>query len=556
MWLLSFFSAFALATVSGCAGIREPGSALRFVVEDRALHRIDARLFGHFLERPSWGGETGIEAAVLPETRALDPRVKSLLRDLRIPVLRFPGGTDVDYMDWRDMVDGVPGRGGGRPVSRGHGGDAVSNAFGYAEFLSLCEELGAEPLLVVNLGDALLGRKPLDQAALAAASLVAYANAPVGGKLPAGMQDWPAVRAKNGRERPYAARYVQIGNEVEFLLADAGRPWTPDADRIYVETLAAYVAAIRAVDADIAIVADAVNDRVAALIRERLGDELRFLSQHHYMPWRMNEVRREGRVLPLSELSRRELWYAWVAIPATFNELGESVVDGAAMRAGRRWGYKVAVTEWNWNGYWTLAGDPAPFDSSFAKSIGAAGYLHAFMRAGDVTGLACQSMTVGQAWGITAIRVDPSGSEPPYFLPTGLLLAFYARHHGDEMLAMSRSGVPGYAQPLALGTIPPQPRVALVDALATRSRRSIYVHAINRHFSDVIHATLDLRAFRGRLGRAVLHAFEGRLQDPPQPGESRAAAWTRDRDLEVEDDLVQVALPPRSVSAVEIELLR
>ena len=41
--------------------------AFEITVSDKVLHEIDPRLFGQFMERPSWG-EIGPEAAVIPGT--------------------------------------------------------------------------------------------------------------------------------------------------------------------------------------------------------------------------------------------------------------------------------------------------------------------------------------------------------------------------------------------------------------------------------------------------------------------------------------------------------
>jgi alpha-L-arabinofuranosidase len=97
-----------------------------FIIKREVLHKIDQRIFGQFMERPSWG-EIGVEGARIPGTRKLQPRVLKLLGEMEIPVIRFPGGTDVDFLDWRDMVDNVPGRAAQRPVSTGHRGHKVTN---------------------------------------------------------------------------------------------------------------------------------------------------------------------------------------------------------------------------------------------------------------------------------------------------------------------------------------------------------------------------------------------------------------------------------------------
>ncbi len=78
---------------------KQAGRTLTIAVQDRVLHSIDPRLFGQFMERPSWGGEIGVEAALTPGTSQLQPQAERSIREMQIPLLRFPGGTDVDHLD-------------------------------------------------------------------------------------------------------------------------------------------------------------------------------------------------------------------------------------------------------------------------------------------------------------------------------------------------------------------------------------------------------------------------------------------------------------------------
>ncbi len=80
--------------MGACAKADDP----LFVVHGQVLHQLDRRLFGHFLERASFG-EWGPESALVPGTRKLQPSVLQRMKEMRIPIIRFPGGTDVDYMD-------------------------------------------------------------------------------------------------------------------------------------------------------------------------------------------------------------------------------------------------------------------------------------------------------------------------------------------------------------------------------------------------------------------------------------------------------------------------
>ena len=530
---------------------------IRLIVSNQRLYNLDPNLFGNFLERPSWGGELGVEGAVVPNTHTLQPEVLTRLRQMEIPILRFPGGSDVDYVDWTDMIDNVPGRPGPRPVSHPRGNE-ITNYFGYDEYLRLCADLGIKAHLVVNFADAMLQRKPLADAARHAASLVAYCNAPLDAQLPAGMIDWPAVRAQNGHPSVYGVKYWEIGNEnwffVNTLLAQGLSH--DEIDRRYLDCLAAYVAAMRAVDPSIEILVDVQFKRTSLMesIRERLGQQVQYFVEHLYTPWDIKQVLKDGQPYPIQSLTEEEVWSTWVVVPEV-NSSGESTLNSTILTQARRLGYKMAITEWNWNGWWSFdyqPGTPWPPDSAFARGVGAAGYIHAFMRAGDAVTIGSQSLTVGNRWGITCIRADKTAQTPPYFLPTGQMIMFYAKHHGDHVLAVRSENIPTYRQPFEMAGLKPAERVAYIDAIITADDAAIYVHAINRHFSQDLAVVIDLSALGGLAPNVDHYIFEGRLDsDPPLPN-SKESAWFREQSVPLTGSELRATLPKRSISCLKI----
>jgi len=522
---------------------------IRFEVRNKALGRIDHRLFGQFMERPSWG-EIGPEAALVPGTSDLQPGVIKLLAEMKIPIVRFPGGTDVDYMDWRDMVDHVPGRQGGRPISKGHKGHEVTNRFGYDEFLRLGERLQWETIIVVNLRDGLLELRPLKEAARHAAGLVAYCNAAVGATLPEGMPDWPAVRAKNGHEKPYAVKYVQLGNET-WAFADKAKAKHPGRyEEAYVDCVVAYEQAIRAVDPSVKLIID-FDPAITPKIRERLGDKVNYVCGHYYVPWMLRNVARNGVELAAESLSAEEIWYAWVSTPKIDGH-GLAMVESKVLLAAPTLGYKVAATEWNWNGGWPHDVGKVALNSSLARGLGAAGFLHAFMRKAGVVEIATQSMLVGKGWGITAIRVDEKAEKPPYMRPSGMVTMLYSKHHGDRLLEMKASGVPMYNQPLRLGGIRPSPKVAMIDAVATADDKAVYWHAINRSFHHALEVTVDLSHVGPLVGKARTYVLEGRLDDERDEG-PRPVAQVKEQAVMAEGAVAKLQLPARSVVVLQAE---
>ncbi len=524
---------------------------ISFSIKKEVLHKIDPRIFGQFMERPSWG-EIGVEGALIPGTRKLQPRVLKLLEEMEIPVIRFPGGTDVDFLDWRDMVDNVPGRAAQRPVSTGHRGHKVTNNFGYDEFLQFCEDVGAEAILVVNFRDALLRKKPLREAAMHAAALVAYCNAPVGAKLPEGMYNWPSLRARNGRARPYKVKYFQIGNETWAFIKQLRQSMSDEAPQFYVKCLAAYIEAMRSVDPSIEIIVDGHDGNMSGIVEQvhkQLGDKVSYFATHFYSPWAITKAVKNGREVPIYEISAEEIWYTWVAA-TRFDANGQSIINHPGINTARRLGYRVAVTEWNWNGWLRYNGPRPALDSGFAKGLGAAGYLHAFMRAADVIELGCQSMLVGNSWGITSIRADAEGKIPPFYMPTGQVTMFYSKHHGEKLLALVSKNVPTYKQPYQMGGIGPKGKVAYIDTLATADEKRIYFHAINRNFEQSIDVTVDASAFDLK-DFAVHYVLEGRLNDAPEQDGIRQIGRITQRDIYFDSKKLTVALPHRSVSCIE-----
>ena len=534
-------SVLASVAFAGCQR-----NAITFTIRNEATHEIDDRLFGQFMERPSWG-ETGPEGALVPGTRQLQPRVLEMLDSMHIPILRFPGGTDVDYTDWRDMIDDVPGREGGRPVTVGHQGDEVANNFGYDEFLRTAERLGAEAIIVVNFREGFLQLKPLEEAARHAAELVAYCSAPVGARLPEGMPDWPAVRAANGRPEPYKVRYWQIGNETWDYMRRARQSGVQgDEPTRYVECLEAYIRAMKAVDPEMEIIVDPVHKPV---FNERILPKVDYLAQHYYAPWGMSKVAKGGKDVAIESLSATDIWYAWVSTPC-IDKRGLSVLPGASSLP--RYGAPVAATEWNWNGWWQTEETPA-LDSLLAKGVGAAGFVHSLMRAGADVKIATQSMLVGTGWPIAAVFVDKTGNVPARYMPSGQVTALYSKHHGRRMLAMESANVPTYPQPYTMGGIQAvRNEVATIDAIATASDDMIYFHAINRDFDRPITVAIDLSAFGNMPGRAVHHVLQGRLNEEPEPGQDRQIANVTDREARFRGHLLKVELPRRSVSIIEM----
>lgn len=165
---------------------------------DDTIGRINPELHGHFLEHlgtATYGGLWVGRDSHIPHIDGLRRDAVEYLRDLAVPVLRWPGGCFADSYHWRNGV----GPSASRPVTVNHpwGGATEDNGFGTHEFMRLCQLIGAQPYLAGNLGSG----TPAELQ-----DWVEYCNYPSGSSL-------ADLRAANGHREPFRVRYWGIGNE-------------------------------------------------------------------------------------------------------------------------------------------------------------------------------------------------------------------------------------------------------------------------------------------------------------------------------------------------------
>src|SRR5882757_9565870 len=112
---------------------------------DQPGPKVNKELFGQFAEHLGQGIYGGIwvgENSRIPNTRGYRNDVLQALRNLKVPVIRWPGGCFADEYNWREGV----GPRQKRPVKiNTHWGKVEEpNSFGTHEFMDFAELVGAE----------------------------------------------------------------------------------------------------------------------------------------------------------------------------------------------------------------------------------------------------------------------------------------------------------------------------------------------------------------------------------------------------------------------------
>jgi len=141
----------------------------------------------------------------------LRPDLAEMLAGLKPGFVRFPGGCWVegDTMGlayrWKQTIGDLSERRTQYNIWQYH----ATHGIGYHEYLQMSEDLGAEPLFVINCGMSHKENVPLDKMGeyvQDALDAIEYANGPV-------TSTWGAARARNGHRAPFNLKYMEIGNE-------------------------------------------------------------------------------------------------------------------------------------------------------------------------------------------------------------------------------------------------------------------------------------------------------------------------------------------------------
>lgn len=165
---------------------------------DRPGPVISRDIYGHFAEHLGhciYGGIWVGPDSNIPNTRGIRNDVVAALRDMQIPVLRWPGGCFADEYHWRDGI----GPREKRPsmINTHWGGVVENNHFGTHEFFDLVEQLGCEAYVNGNVGSG-----SVQEMMEWVEYMTSDADSPMANE-----------RRRNGRNAPFRVKYFGVGNE-------------------------------------------------------------------------------------------------------------------------------------------------------------------------------------------------------------------------------------------------------------------------------------------------------------------------------------------------------
>ena len=165
---------------------------------NQKIAKINKDIYGHFSEHLGRCIYEGIyvgEDSKIPNVNGMRCDVVNALKEMGIPVLRWPGGCFADEYHWKDGIGEKSKR--KKMINTHWGGLVEDNSFGTHEYFELCRQLGCDTYVNGNVGS----------------GTVQEMNEWVEYMTFDGVSPMAELRKKNGDEKPFNLKYFGVGNE-------------------------------------------------------------------------------------------------------------------------------------------------------------------------------------------------------------------------------------------------------------------------------------------------------------------------------------------------------
>jgi alpha-L-arabinofuranosidase len=433
---------------------------------DDVISEIDPRLYGSFVEHLGRAVYTGIHEPThaTADENGMRQDVIDLVRELDVPVVRYPGGNFVSAYNWEDGVGPVQDR----PVRLDLAWHtSESNIVGIHEFADWAKAAGTDMMLAVNLGS-----RGLD----AARSFLEYVNHP-GGTY------WSDLRRENGQEEPWNVRMWCLGNEMDGPW-QIGQKTADEYGRIAHET----AKAMRAFDKDLElVVCGSSSPKMATYpewertVLDHTYETIDYISLHMYFDNHANDT---ADYLALN--AKLDDYIGTVA----------SVIEFTKTKKRSKRDVYISFDEWN---VWYHSADqdkpilegkkgwphaPALLEDiyNFEDVLQVGCILNTFIRRSDVVKIGCLAQLVNVIAPIMTVPDGPAWRQSTYYP-----YLFASRYGRGNALRLSVD-VPGYTTEFC-------ENVTYLDIAAVENDGAVTVFLVNRHQTEAIDISVDLDGF-------------------------------------------------------------
>ncbi len=418
----------------------------------RQLFKRDKMIYGHFLEhfhRQTYGGVYD-PGNPLSDEDGLRRDVIEAMREIEVPVLRWPGGCFVSSYHWKDGV-------GEKRIPLFDKAWRVEdpNTFGTDEYVAMCRKIGCEPYICTNAGTG---------TAEEMSDWAEYCNLENEGQY----AKW---RIENGHKEPYRVKYWSIGNE-NYGDWEIGARDAEEWGRLVRESAKMLLHVDPTIELSAAALADVDWN---TNILKNAGSRLKWISIHKY--WDRNH-----------EVNTEADYRQCMAFTGELDE-GIRQVRGILCAMGLEKNIRIAFDEWNLRGWYhpgcryeygvTKEDYLYPRDDNddntkytMADTVFTACFLNTCNRNGDIMGMANYAPIVN-ARGCIYTHKDGIVLRGTYYV-----FQMYVKLMGDTILDLWDADPEMITFPHLKGG---ERQVQVLDVLATlRSDGAVVVSVMNK----------------------------------------------------------------------------
>jgi len=489
------FCTFLLVLVSGNLLSQSP--AVIKIDFDRKISVIDSNIYGAFVEpiRNVILGTIYDPVSPLADENGFRKDFIQLIRELKIPVLRWPGGNFVSGYNWEDGI----GPKEQRPVRLDLAWNQVDkNQMGTDEYVKFCSLIDAENFVCINGGTG-----TLDQAR----HWVEYCNYGSG-------TYYSDLRRKYGNEKPYNIKYWALGNEIDG-------PWQLGQKDVedYCKFALEASKMIQLVDKNIKFIASGASNYTADngwidwndYILQHMAGKIDYLSVHRYA----TEVLAGDRSFP-----------AMMSLGIDIDkkiDMVKALIEKAMVKTGSKRPVYISFDEYSGGG------------DNLTGSLVLAQHLNSFIRHADIVKMANLTMLSNLV-----------GSSPDGDFKNALFHTFYLYSnncHGTSLDVYTNCEK--YNNKI-FNDIP----YLDVTAVLNESEKMLVVNVVNRHETNSVPADIVLQT-GNFTGVAKANELNGKSLTA-RTTKTEEVVSISTRDLKFKDNTFNYSFPAHSFTQLEI----
>ena len=466
---------------------------------DRKIGAIDPNIYGAFVEpiRTVVYGSIYDPSSPLADENGFRKDLIQLIRELKIPVLRWPGGNYVSGYNWEDGI----GPKEQRPARIDLAWNQVEkNQMGTDEYAKFCSLIGAENFICVNAGTG-----TLDQARY----WVEYCNIEKG-------TYYSDLRRKYGNEKPYNVKYWALGNEIDG-------PWQMGQKNAedYCKFAMEAAKLIQLVDKNIKLIASGASnykpdnswiDWNDYVLQQMVG-KIDYLSVHRYATEALSGDRNFSGLMSLGLDVDKKI------------DMVKALIEKAMLKSGSKRPVYILFDEWSGGG------------NNLTGSLMVAQHLNSFIRHADIVKMANITMLSSLV-----------GNSPDGDFRNALFQSFYLYSnncHGTSLDVYTN------CEKYSNNIFKDIPYLD-VTAVLNDSAKMLVVNVVNRHETKIIPADIVLQT-GDFTGNVKVYEVNGKTTTSSNTKTEEAVSINAS-EIKFKGNAIHYSFPAHSFTQLEIPI--